>query len=115
MGGLSSIWLSMWSFSFFVIPGASQERHVATTIPATTPPHENWYRILCNRMSKWHASTRDCIAPMSLMENALMLQLPSLLVVSSCTVLFMACHSCKENGHEDMGSQATFRGMWLGW
>ena len=58
---------------------------------------------------------RDCIASMILMVNALMPQLPSLLVVSSSTILFTASNSCKDVGHEEIGSQVAFRGMRPGW
>ena len=58
---------------------------------------------------------RDRVASMMLMQNALMPQLPSLLLVSSRTMLFTASNSCNEAGHEETGVQVVLRGRRPGW
>ena len=71
--------------------------------------------VLAEVIALFFSVQRSFIASMILMQNALMPQLPSLLVVSSSTMLFTASNSCKEVGHEEMGFQATFRGLRPGW
>ena len=66
--------------------------------------------LLASGEVSFFVEVRDDIAPMMLMVNALMPQLPSLLVVSSSTMLFTASSSCKEAGQELMGPQAALRG-----